>query len=142
MPKLVTGTPPVLQLTALEGALDLWLEVDITAVRAKSIALTELFITLVEARLPNAGLTLASPRAPALRGSQVALRHEAGYGVVRALGERAVVGDFRAPDVCRFGFAPLYLRHVDVWDAVDRLVDVLDSGAHLDERFAARAPIT
>ncbi len=90
--------------------------------RAKSVALTELFIALVEERCAGMGFELASPRDPARRGSQVAFRHPHGYGIVRALIERGVVGDFRSPDVCRFGFAPLYVRHVDVWDAVERLL--------------------
>jgi kynureninase len=139
---MVTGSPHILQLTALESAVDLWLEVDMTAARAKSIALTELFIALVEDRCAGMGFTLASPRAASQRGSQVSFRHPHGYGIVRALIERGVIGDFRAPDVCRFGFAPLYLRFVDVWDAVERLVEVLTAGDHLDSRFAERAAIT
>jgi kynureninase len=139
---MVTGTPHILQLTALESGVDLWLEVDMTAVRAKSTALTELFIALVDSRCAGMGLEVISPRDPNRRGSQVSLRHSAGYGIVRGLIEAAVIGDFRAPDVCRFGFAPLYLRQVDVWDAVDRLSALLETGAHLDRRFAERAAIT
>ena len=88
------------------------------------------------------GFELASPRDPARRGSQVSLRHPQGYGIIRALIDRDVIGDFRAPDICRFGFAPLYVRHVDVWDAVEQLHDVVTSGAHLDPRFAERVAIT
>jgi kynureninase len=139
---MITGSPHILQLAALEAAVDLWLEVDFSAVRAKSIALTELFIELVELRCAGMGFELASPRDPARRGSQASFRHMDGYGVVRALSERGVIGDFRAPDVCRFGFAPLYLRHVDVWDAVDRLHEVVTTGAHHDPRFHERATIT
>ena len=72
----------------------------------------------------------------------MALRHRDGYGVVQALIERGVIGDFRAPDICRFGFAPLYLRRVDVYDAVQILVDVMMTGAYLDERFAVRQAVT
>ncbi len=139
---MITGSPHILQLAALESAVDLWLEVDFSAVRDKSIALTELFIELVEQRCAGMGFELASPREPARRGSQASFRHPHGYGVVRALSERGVIGDFRAPDICRFGFAPLYLRHVDVWDAVDRLHDVVTTGAHHDPRFQERASIT
>jgi len=139
---MITGSPHILQLTALESAVDLWLEVDMAAARAKSVALTELFIELVEERCARMGFELASPRDAARRGSQVALRHPDGYGVVRALAERGVVGDFRAPDICRFGLAPLYVRYVDVWDAVDHLHQVVAEGAHLDPRFAERAAIT
>jgi kynureninase len=139
---MLTGTPHVLQLAALESAVDLWLEVDMASVREKSVALCELFIALVEERCAGMGLTLASPREAERRGSQVSFRHPQGYGIVRGLIERRVIGDFRSPDTCRFGFAPLYLRHVDVWDAVERLRGLLAERAHLDARFTERAAIT
>jgi kynureninase len=139
---MITGSPHILQLIALESAVDLWLEMDMATVRAKSIALTELFIELVEERCEGMGFELASPRQAARRGSQASFRHPHGYGIVRALIERGVVGDFRSPDVCRFGFAPLYVRHVDVWDAVEQMHDVVATGAHLDPRFAEHAAIT
>src|SRR4029077_11145757 len=119
------GTPPVLGMAALEAALDLWLEVDLGAVRAKSVRLGDLLIRLVDERCAGLGLEVASPRDGALRGSQVPLRHSDGYRVVRALIDRAVVGDFRSPDIVRLGLAPLYLRHVDVWDAIETLREVL-----------------
>jgi kynureninase len=136
---MITGSPHILQLTALEAGVDLWLEVSMDDVRAKSVALTELFIDLVEERCAGMGFEVASPHDAAKRGSQVSLRHAQGYGIVSALAERGVVGDFRPPDVCRFGFAPLYLRHVDVWDAVEQLRDVVTSGAHRDPRFMEHA---
>ncbi len=139
---MLSGTPPTLELTALESAVDLWLEQDMAAARLKSIALVDLFITLVEERCAGMGFELVSPRDAQRRGSQASFRHSNGYGVIRGLIERDVIGDFRAPDVCRFGFAPLYVRYVDVWDAVERLRDVMHTGAHLDERFAARAAVT
>jgi kynureninase len=139
---MITGSPHILQLAALESAVDLWLGVDMSAVRRKSIALTELFIALVEDRCASAGFVLASPRDAGRRGSQVSFHHPQGYAIVRALIERGVIGDFRATDVCRFGFAPLYLRYVDVWDAVERLRDLLAEGSHLDERFLERVAIT
>jgi kynureninase len=139
---MLSGTPPTLELTALESGVDLWLEQDMAAVRLKSMALVELFITLVEERCAGMGFELVSPRDPRRRGSQASFRHANGYGVIRGLIERDVIGDFRAPDICRFGFAPLYVRFVDVWDAVDRLHDVMRTGAHLDERFAERAAVT
>ncbi len=139
---MITGSPHILQLAALESAVDLWLEVDMAEARAKSVALTELFIELVEARCEGMGFALASPRDASRRGSQVAFRHPEGYQVVRALIDRGVIGDFRAPDICRFGFAPLYVRHVDVWDAVEQLRDVVATGAHHDPRFAERVAIT
>jgi kynureninase len=139
---MLSGTPPTLELTALESGVDLWLEQDMAAARLKSIALVDLFITLVEERCAGMGFELVSPRDPRRRGSQASFRHTNGYGVIRGLIERNVIGDFRAPDICRFGFAPLYVRYVDVWDAVDRLHEVMSTGAHLDERFAERAAVT
>lgn len=139
---MISGSPHILQLAALESGVDLWLEVDMSAARAKSMALTELFIALVEERCRDTGLTLLSPREPRRRGSQVSFRHAHGYGIVRGLAERGVIGDFRVPDVCRFGFAPLYVRYVDVWDAVDRLRSLLGDGAHLDARFSEYAAVT
>ncbi len=139
---MVTGSPHVLQLVALESGVDLWLDVDMAMVREKSLALAELFIGLVEERCAGMGFTLLTPRDPARRGSQVSFGHAEGYGVVRALIERGVIGDFRHPDTCRFGFAALYLRHVDVWDAVQAIVEVVSAGAHLDTRWTERAAIT
>ena len=98
-------------------------------------------LELVEDRLPGE-FEVLTPREPARRGSQVALAHPDGYGVVQALIARGVVGDFRDPDVCRFGFAPLYLRFTDVFDAVDRLVEVVDAGEHRAPAYAARRAVT
>ncbi|HEX3607698.1 MAG TPA: kynureninase [Candidatus Dormibacteraeota bacterium] len=136
------GTPPILGMAALEAALELWSEVDIEAVRAKSMRLGDLLIRLVDERCPGLGLSVASPRDATRRGSQVSLRHPRGYGVVRALIDRGVIGDFRTPDIVRLGLAPLYVRHVDIWDAVDALVDVLTSGAHERPEYAVRAAVT
>jgi kynureninase len=133
----VTSTPPILGLSALD-AFD---GVTAEQIRRKSSSLTELFIGLVEERqLP--GLQLASPRESARRGSQVSLRHAEGYAVVQALIARGVICDFRSPDLCRFGFSPLYLRHVDVLHAVGELEAVLDSKEFLDGRFGRRRAIT
>ena len=87
-------------------------------------------------------LRLVTPREPARRGSQICLEHPHGYPVMQALIERGVVGDYREPGILRFGFAPLYLRHVDIWDAVEILADVLDSGVWDDERYRRRATVT
>ena len=123
--RVATGTPPVLSMVALDAALDAFDGVSIDALRAKSVELTELFIRLADERLTAYGVSVASPRNPAQRGSQVSLRHEQAYAVVQALIARGVVGDYREPDLARFGFAPLYVRFVDVWDAVDQLASVL-----------------
>ena len=141
MQAFVTSSPSIVALAVLDGALDVWNRVTIDAVRAKSLVLTDLFIDLVEARLPDV-FTLATPREHARRGSQVSLRHPQSYGVVQAMIERGVIGDFRDPDIARFGFTPLYLRYVDVYDAVERLVEVIVGQDHLAPRFAVRQAVT
>ena len=141
MQAFVTSSPSIVALAALDGALDVWNRVTIDAVRAKSLVLTDLFIDLVEERLPDV-FTLATPREHARRGSQVSLRHPQSYGVIQAMIERGVIGDFRDPDIARFGFTPLYLRYVDVYDAVERLVEVIESEDHLAPRFAVRQAVT
>ena len=126
--RFLTSTPPILALSALEAALDCRADVSSEQVRAKSVQLTELFIAALEERLPG-GFELASPRDPERRGSQVSLRHPDARSIVAALAERRVIGDFRPPDVCRFGFAALYLRHVDALAAAEHLVTVMHAGA-------------
>ncbi len=119
------GTPPVIQMTALEAALDVWRDIDMADVRAASLHLSEVFIAEVEAKCPE--LRLVSPREGSNRGSQVSFAFEHGYAAMQALIARDVIGDFRAPDIMRFGFTPLYLDEVDVRRAVDILSEVLRS---------------
>lgn len=138
--RLQAGTPPILSLAALDAALSVWEGVDIHAVRARSIALSERFIDRVEASCPE--LALASPRDPRARGSQVSFRHEKGYAVMRALIAGGVVGDFRAPDIIRFGFTPLYVTPNDVDAAVDRLATVMREGLWDRPEFKTRAKVT
>ncbi|MHB8507467.1 MAG: kynureninase [Candidatus Dormibacteria bacterium] len=137
----LAGTPPILGLAALESALDIWAEVDREAVFAKGRALGDYFITLVEDRLHGFDFALASPREGA-RGSQVALRHEMGYPIMRALVERGVIGDFRSPDILRFGFAPLYTSFADIHAAVEVLIEVMESGAYRLPAYGARVAVT
>lgn len=120
-----TGTPSVLGASAMEVGLDLFSTVDMTALRQKSMALTDLFIALVEEHCGGYGFELASPRSAAERGSQVSFRHPEGYAIMRALIDHGVIGDFRAPDIVRFGFAPLYISYSDVWHAVAQLADIM-----------------
>ena len=113
------------------------------ALRTKSLALTRLFTELVQTRCAGHGLRLVSPTGDAQRGSQVCLaRDEGAYAIVQALIERGVIGDFRAPDVLRFGFTPLYIGHVEVWDAVEHLRQVLDGGVWREARFQQRLQVT
>jgi kynureninase len=136
------GTPPILSLTALDAALDVFDGVDMDAARAKAGALGDLFIERVEMRCAGKGLTLASPREAAARGGQVSFRHPHGWAVMQNLIACGVIGDFRSPDVIRFGFAPLYVRQVDVWDAVEVLVEILDSESWRDARYQTVAAVT
>lgn len=140
--QMLVGTPSVLATTALECGVDLMLEADMPSLREKSVALTERFIQLVESRCGKYGFELATPRDFSQRGSQVSFRHPQAWPIMQALIERGVIGDFRKPDYIRFGFAPLYIRHVDVWDAVDALRDIMDSGAWQEARFQKLNAVT
>jgi len=160
--RFVCGTPSVLAMSALDCGVDVFAAAEpaggMAALRAKSIALSELFIARVEARCAGMGLTLVTPRDSSMRGSQASFAHADGYRVMQALIERGVIGDFRAgepsaardgaadtslaADLLRFGFTPLYTRYVDAWDAAEQLHDVLKSGAWRDDRFARRGKVT
>jgi kynureninase len=141
------GTPSVIALSALDCGLDTVHAAapfgGLAALRAKSLALTDLFIDLVERRCAGQGLTLQTPREHARRGSQASFqRDEGGYAIVQALIARGVIGDFRAPGLLRFGFTPLYVGFTDVWDAVEHLRQVLERGEWRDARFQARSAVT
>ena len=138
----LVGTPPILSLAALEIGVDLALEADLAAIRAKSLTLARLFVERVGQSCAGLGLTLASPTRETERGSQICYAHPQGYAIMQALIARGVIGDFRAPDILRFGFTPLYTRFVDVWDAVEGLRDVLTSGDWDRPEFKRRAAVT
>jgi kynureninase len=140
--KQLAGTPSIIALTALEAAIDLWLQVDRAEVRRKSQAITDLFIRLVEERAGEFGLEIASPLDRSVRGSQVSVRHAQAYRVMRALIDRGVIGDFRTPDLMRFGFAPLYNRYVDAWDAAAALHQVLETRSWERPEYAHRLTVT
>jgi len=147
------GTQPILSLAALECGVDTLRAAEplggMDALRAKSLALTDLFIDRIEQRCSGHALSLVTPREHARRGSQVCLaRDEGAFAIVQALIARGVIGDFRAgdgahaPDILRFGFTPLYLRFVDVWDAVEHLAQVLTTGQWREARFSQRRAVT
>jgi kynureninase len=140
--RFLCGTQPILSLRALKGALSMWDEVDTNALRRKSIALTDLFIRLVEAKCGRYGVVLDTTRDSERRGSQVSFTHGNGYEVMQALIERGVIGDFRAPSTLRFGFTPLYVSYRDVWLAASVLEEILSSGSWQDARFAVRSAVT
>ncbi|GGO61468.1 kynureninase [Nonomuraea cavernae] len=135
--RFAVSTPHVLSMASLDAALDIWERVPLDLLRAKSMALGSLFVDLV-----GDALELASPADAERRGSHVSFHHPDGFPVVRALIDRGVQGDFRAPDILRFGIAPLYTRYVDVWDAAHTLVEVLDKELWKDERYARRPAVT
>jgi kynureninase len=138
--RFLCGTPPIISLRGVDAALDALEGVEVAALRQKSLALTELFMTRISALLP--GLGIVTPREPSLRGSQVAIVFDHGYAVVQAMIERGVIGDFRAPDTMRFGFAPLYLRFADVWDAAEVLAECVHAEVWRDPRYNRRLAVT
>ncbi len=138
--RMRVGTPPVMQMTALETAMDIWDMADMADVRETSIALCDTFIAEVEATCPD--LVLASPRDGAKRGSQVSFRFEHGYAAMQALIAQGVIGDFRAPDVMRFGFTPLYIDEADVREAARRLAHVMSERLWDRDEYKVRAAVT
>jgi len=139
--KFLTGTPSILALAALEAGLATFDAIAMRDLAAKSRSLSQLFIAEVEARCGNE-LRLASPRDPAERGSHVVFAHAEGYAVMQALIARRVIGDFRAPDLMRFGFAPLYNTHAEVVRAAEILADILAAREWDQPRFKERARVT
>ena len=138
--RMRVGTPPVIQMAALEAALDIWDLVDMEALRARSVALSERFIEGALAACPD--LTLASPGDAEQRGSQVSFHFEQGYPAMQALIARGVIGDFRAPDIMRFGIAPLYIDEQDIDRAVRVLAEVMDGRLWDRPEYRARAAVT
>lgn len=142
--RMRVGTPPIIQMAALEASLDIWDRVDMADLRRASLALTDQFIVGVEAACPpeKFGLTLATPRDHAMRGSQVSFRHPQGYAIMQALIAHGVVGDFRAPDIIRFGFTPLFTDAGDVARAVAVLSEIMAKSLWDTPEFKARKKVT
>jgi kynureninase len=140
MGRMLVGTSSQLGLIALEAALTAFDGVGMPALRSKSEALTELFIALADQELTGFGL--ASPREAAQRGSQVALTHPEGYAIMQVLIARGVIGDYRAPDILRFGFAPLYVGFMDVWNAIAQIKSIMETQAWKAPEFNQRKAVT
>ena len=138
--RMRVGTPPVLQMAALDAAMDVWDNVNMDDVRARALTLSEILISGVAAKCPN--LCLASPRDGAARGSQVSFHHPEGYAIIQALIAQGVIGDFRAPDIIRFGVTPLYLDESDIHRAVEILADIMANRTWDQEQFKTRAAVT
>ena len=140
--RMLCATQPIISLCALEVGVDIMARADISKIREKSKKMGDVFITLVEQKCGEYSFGIASPRNADHRGSQVSLIHRNGYAIMQALIEGGVIGDFRAPDILRFGFTPLYLRYVDVWDAVDILAGIMASESWQDPKYQIRAAVT
>ena len=138
MKRWLVGTPPMLAMASLEAALDLWTDVDQAQVAAKSAALFDILLAAGEA----AGLSCVTPSDPATRGSHISFRHPHAYALAQALIERGVIGDFRDPDILRFGLTPLYLSHEDAWRAGELLRKVVAAEPWREERYATRLAVT
>lgn len=140
--RFLAGTPPILSLAALEEGVESFAGVEMDLVWAKSVALFDLFARLVEQRCSGFGLACISPRDPGQRGSHISYRHPHAFEICQALIDAGVIGDFRAPEIVRFGLTPLYLSHSDIWEAVERLRAILESDSWRDPRFAVRGKVT
>jgi len=140
--QMLSGTQPVLSLAVAEAGIDIMCRVDMGDVRAKSMRMTELFIDLVESLCAGLGLELVSPRDARIRASQVSFHHDGGLPVMQALISRGVIGDYRAPGNLRFGVTPLYLRYTDIWDAVEIMREVLETGIWRQPEFNNPGPVT
>jgi kynureninase len=140
--RLIVSAAPILSLKALEVGVDLMLEASIDALRAKSVQQTEIFDALVRQEVGDDTFALVSPRAPEMRGSQLCYAHEDGWPIMQALIDRGVIGDFRAPDILRFGFTPLYVGYVEMWDAVEILREIMAERAWDRPKYHARATVT
>ena len=138
--RMRVGTPPVIAMAALEASLDIWETVNINDVREASIQLTDQFIKGVEQKCPM--LQLITPRLPENRGSQVSFSFEHGYAAMQACIERGVIGDFRAPDVMRFGFTPLFIDSQDVERAIETLAEIMSKDLWNDPKFQKRNKVT
>ena len=140
--RFLAGTPPILAMAALESGVEAFEGVTMEQLWAKSIALFDLFARLVEERCAGHGLECISPREPGRRGSHISFRHPHAFEICQALIADGVIGDFRAPDVARFGLTPLYLGFEDVWQAVERLRTIMEEGRWREPRFSVRGKVT
>jgi kynureninase len=140
--RAITGTPPLLSLAALEIGVDIALDAPIAALRAKSIRQFDLFAGLVEQELAHWDFRIVSPRDPVERGSQIGLEHPQAWPIMQALIGRGVIGDYRAPDIMRFGLTPLYLGFTELWDAVAMIKEIMTSGVWDRPEHHARARVT
>ncbi len=140
--RAAVGTPPVLSLAALEVGVDLMLETSVAALHQKALKQFEMFAALMTQELSGHGFEPASIEGSGGRGSQISYAHEHGWPIMQALIARGVIGDFRAPDIMRFGFTPLYLGFAELWDAVAILREIMETKAWDRPEFHKRSKVT
>jgi kynureninase len=140
--RFAVGTPPVLSLAALESGVDLMLETSVAALHSKALKQFDVFQALMEQEVGGHGFTPASVEGPGGRGSQISYAHENGWAIMQALIARGVIGDFRAPDIMRFGFTPLYLGFAELWDAVAILREIMQQRSWDRPEHHKRAKVT
>ena len=138
----LSGSHVILALSSLDSALDVWDDVSMDQIRAKSLDLTDLFMDLVESRCEGLGFETITPRDRVVRGSQVSFLHKNAFPIMQALISKGVIGDYREPDILRFGFTPLYTSFADVWDAVEILSDIMANDTWKEDRFNVRGAVT
>ena len=138
MERMLVGTAPQLGVLALEEALKVYEDIDLHAVRRKSVALSSLFIDLVDQQLAGLGFTVGSPRAAEERGSHISLVHDHAHAITQAMIARNIVNGFRTPDMLRFGLSPLYTRFIDIWNTVAALKEIVEAGAWDNPQFKVR----
>lgn len=137
-----TGTEPIVSLAMSEVGLDIFMRADMNDIRKKSLKLTDLFIQLIEERLSGYGFKLETPVDHEKRGSQVSISSENGFPIMQAIIDAGVIGDFRAPDIMRFGFTPLYVSYVNVWDAIDRIKKIMDQNTWDQPKYKQVGAVT
>ncbi|WP_321390899.1 kynureninase [Emcibacter sp.] len=140
--QMMTGTQPILSMALLEVGVDMMARADMGLMREKSKRLGDLFIQLIDEKLDGYGFEIVSPREADERGSQVSLTHDCGFAIIQALIEKNIIGDFRAPDILRFGFAPLYVRYSDIWDTVECLEEIMRKNLWNLPEYQAKAAVT
>lgn len=140
--RFLCGTQPILSMSLIESGLDIFLNTDMQTVRDKSLKLTDLFMALVEQECAGFGFELITPASHQYRGSHVSFKHPNGYQIIQALIARGIIGDYREPEVLRFGVTPLYLSHADIWKAVQALKQVMHLGEWKQEKYQVRAQVT
>ena len=140
--KFICGTPPIIAYKAIESGLEIFKDLSIIEIREKSIKLSEMFIQLMQQECTEFGFTLFSPKNSEQRGSQISFLHENAYSIIQALISHGIIGDYREPNVMRFGISPLYMRFEDVWNAITCLREIMQTGEWQSEKFKNKNYVT